>query len=51
MSKDITTIGVDIAKHTFHLVFADERGKPIQRKQLNRAKFLELIQIKVEMIV
>lgn len=43
MSKDITTIGVDIAKHTFHLVFANERGKPVQRKQLNRAKLLELI--------
>ncbi|MDX1352563.1 MAG: IS110 family transposase, partial [Thiomicrorhabdus sp.] len=43
MSKDITTIGVDIAKHTFHLVFANERGKPIQRKQLTRAKFKELI--------
>lgn len=44
MSTDITTIGVDIAKHTFYLVFANQYGKPIQRKQLSRAKFLELIQ-------
>ncbi|GAB6069459.1 IS110 family transposase [Thiomicrorhabdus hydrogeniphila] len=44
MTKDITTIGVDIAKHTFHLVFANQQGKPIQRKQLNRSKFKELIQ-------
>jgi len=44
MTNDITTIGVDIAKHTFHLVFANQQGKPIQRKQLNRSKFKELIQ-------
>lgn len=44
MSTDITTIGVDIAKHTFHLVFANKRGKPMHRKQLSRVKFLELIQ-------
>lgn len=43
MTTNITTIGVDIAKHTFHLVFADPHGKPVQRKQLNRAKFKELI--------
>ena len=43
MSADITTIGVDIAKHTFHLVFANKHGKPINRKQLSRTKFLELI--------
>ena len=44
MSTNITMIGVDIAKHTFHVVFAIERGKPLQRKQLTRAKFKELIQ-------
>ena len=44
MTKDITTIGVDIAKHTFHLVFANQYGKPIQRKQLNRTQFNALIQ-------
>lgn len=44
MTTNITTIGVDIAKHTFHLVFANERGKPIHREQLTREKFKELIQ-------
>lgn len=43
MTTEITMIGVDIAKNTFHLVFTDARGKPIHRKQLSRAKFLELI--------
>lgn len=43
MSTDITTIGVDIAKHTFHLVFANKNAKPIHRKQLSRTKFKELI--------
>ena len=48
MNSDITTIGVDIAKHTFHLVFANAHGKPVFRKQLNRAQFKELIQTHVK---
>ena len=32
----ITTVGLDLAKHTFHVVACDARGKVIQRKQLKR---------------
>jgi len=32
------TIGLDIAKSTFHLVQMSDKGKVIKRKQLSRAK-------------
>ncbi len=34
----ITTVGLDLAKHTFHLVACDQRGKAVSRKRLTRQK-------------
>ena len=36
----ITTIGLDIAKHSFHYVGCDQRGKMLKRKRLNRHQVL-----------
>ena len=39
MSK-VTTIGLDLAKHVFHVVCCDARGKRVHRKQLRRGQLL-----------
>ena len=36
--SEITTIGLDLAKNTFHVVGCDARGKAIRRKMLKRAQ-------------
>lgn len=36
----ITTIGLDIAKNTFHVMACDNRGKMVQKKKLIRLKVL-----------
>ena len=37
MSK-LTTIGLDLAKHVFHVVGCDARGQRVLRKRLRRAQ-------------
>jgi len=39
MSK-ITTIGLDLAKHVFHVVCCDERGKLVNKRMLKRRQVL-----------
>lgn len=39
MSK-ITTIGLDLAKHVFHVVCCDEHGKVVRKKMLKRSQVL-----------
>ena len=39
MSK-ITTIGLDLAKHVFHVVCCDEQGKVIRKNMLKRSQVL-----------
>lgn len=39
MSKSMT-IGLDLAKHQFHVVCCDRRGKLVKRQQLSRARLL-----------
>ncbi len=36
----ITTMGLDIAKHVFHLVVCDGRGKVVKKKRLRRSQLL-----------
>lgn len=38
---EVTTIGLDIAKHVFHAHGADERGRKIFSRKINRTKLLE----------
>ena len=49
----ITSIGIDLAKNSFQVHGADERGKPLLRKQLKRAQvlpfFANLIPCKIGM--
>jgi transposase len=33
----VTTVGIDLAKHVFHLYGEDARGKAVLRKRLSRA--------------
>ena len=35
-----TTIGLDIAKHVFHVVACDDRGKVVKKKRLRRGQML-----------
>jgi transposase len=39
--SEVTTIGLDIAKHVFHAHGADERGQKIFSRKITRAKLLE----------
>ena len=39
----INVLGIDLAKSSFQLHGVDERGKPVLRKKLNRAKFIEFM--------
>ncbi|MBU2720807.1 transposase, partial [Acidithiobacillus ferridurans] len=41
--KDITTIGIDIAKNIFQLHGVDRHGKTSLIKTVTRAKFLETL--------
>ena len=36
--SEITTIGLDLAKHTFHVVGSDRHGKVLKRKVLRRGQ-------------
>ncbi|PUB80543.1 MAG: IS110 family transposase, partial [gamma proteobacterium symbiont of Ctena orbiculata] len=36
----ITTIGLDLAKHLFHVVCCDQRGKLIKKRMLRRSQVL-----------
>ena len=36
--NEITTIGLDLAKHTFHVVGSDRHGKVLKRKVLRRGQ-------------
>jgi transposase len=38
--SEAITIGLDIAKHVFHVHGADERGRVIFRKRISRGKLL-----------
>jgi len=40
---NVTTIGIDLAKHTFSLHGVDSRGKMVFRKTLSRAKLLPFL--------
>ena len=37
----ITTIGLDLAKHTFHVIGCNARGKEVKKKMLRRAQVLK----------
>ena len=39
--KDITTVGLDLAKNVFYVHGVDSRGKTVLKKKLSRAKLLE----------
>jgi transposase len=40
MKRDISVVGIDIAKRVFHLVGMDERGKIVLRKRCSRGEVL-----------
>ena len=40
---NVTTIGIDLAKHTFSLHAVDAHGKLVFRKTLTRTKLLPLL--------
>jgi hypothetical protein len=39
--SEVTTIGLDIAKHVFHAHGVDERSRAIFSKRISRAKLLD----------
>src|ERR1700761_9646294 len=39
--SEVITIGLDIAKHVFHVHGADERGRAVLSKRISRAKLLD----------
>src|SRR5918911_26257 len=41
MQQQITTVGLDIAKHVFQLHGADAQGRPVLKRRLARGKVLE----------
>jgi transposase len=43
MKRDISVVGIDIAKRVFHLVGMDERGKIVLRKRCSRGEVLPLL--------
>ena len=43
MKRDISVVGIDIAKRVFHLVGMDERGKIVMRKRCSRGEVLPLL--------
>ena len=38
MQRDISVVGIDIAKRVFHLVGMDKRGKIVMRKRCSRGE-------------
>ena len=40
MKRDISVVGIDIAKRVFHLVGMDKRGKIVMRKRCSRGEVL-----------
>ena len=44
----IIRVGVDLAKNVFHIHGADGKGKPVWRRRLSRARWLEALLEKVE---
>lgn len=38
--NEITTIGLDLAKHTFHIIGCDARGKEVKRRMLKRGQMM-----------
>jgi transposase len=38
---DLTLVGVDLGKHTFHLHGQDKKGNPVLRKKLSRKQLIE----------
>ena len=43
MRRDISVVGIDIAKRVFHLVGMDERGKIVLRTRCSRGEVLPLM--------
>ena len=43
MKRDMSVVGIDIAKRVFHLVGMDERGKIVMRKRCSRGEVLPLL--------
>src|SRR5262247_1579750 len=43
MKRDMSVVGIDIAKRVFHLVGMDERGKIVMRKRCSRGEVLPLM--------
>ena len=43
MKRDISVVGIDIAKRVFHLVGLDERGKIVLRRRCSRGEVLPLM--------
>jgi transposase len=39
--EDVTLVGIDLGKHTFHLHGQDKKGKALFRKKLNRKQTIE----------
>jgi transposase len=39
--SEVTTIGLDIAKHVFHAHGSDERGHAVFSRRISRGKLLE----------
>ncbi len=39
--EDVTLVGIDLGKHTFHLHGQDKKGKGLFRKKLNRKQTIE----------
>ncbi|MGF6757350.1 IS110 family transposase, partial [Paraburkholderia sp. GAS42] len=39
--QDVTLVGIDLGKHSFHLHGADSRGKAVFRKRVNRKQLIE----------
>ena len=41
MQQQVTTVGLDIAKHIFQVHGADAQGRPVLKRRLARGKVLE----------
>ena len=38
--KEVMTVGLDLAKHKFHVVVCDQHGKQVTRRMLKRNQVL-----------
>ena len=43
MKRDMSVVGIDIAKRVFHLVGMDDRGKIVMHKRCSRGEVLPLM--------